>query len=131
MALGAQTAEAPASAKEDVFKQRVEITRVVQKEDGSYRVKGRIHSPDKRCRKGGRGVVLWRTEGDPVPDWGDHDLPTRRGKFSFRVPQSEEGNTFRAIARKGPNEGGGGLPPQFGYKCKGDESRRFTLLPAS
>jgi hypothetical protein len=123
----------PASSAGNEFKTRVELTRVVQKADGSYRVKGRIHSPYERCRKSkihpvsvslrevgvGAGGVA-RTYGT---DWWDR-ASTRRGKFSIRVPQSEEGSTFRV-------KGGLGRDDSVDYRCQKDLSRRFTLGPRS
>jgi hypothetical protein len=121
-AIGLIAVVAPASATE-VFKTRVELTRVVQKADGSYRVKGRIHSPDERCRQGKmHPVSLKREEAPRHTDWRDRDI-TRRGKFSIRVPQSEEGSTFRV-------KGGFGHDDRVDYRCEPDLSRRFTLPPS-
>jgi hypothetical protein len=72
-----------------------------------------------------RSVYL-RQDGAPVGVETDWEGPTitRRGKFSIRVPQSEEGSTFRVKANGVHHE-------RVGYKCKADVSRRFTLLPPS
>jgi hypothetical protein len=110
--IGLLAVAAPAAANHDVFKQRVELTRVVQTESGDYRVKGRVHSPVARCRK--RMARLYQGVGGRT-DWKDRT--TRRGKFSIRVPQSEEGRTFRVRAP--------------GVQCASDKSRWFTLPPAS
>jgi hypothetical protein len=109
-----------------IFKTRVKLTRVVQTESGDYRVKGRLHSRDERCTR--RHVDLRATPDSGIrraTDWKDHT--TDRGKFSIRVPQSEEG-TFRVRARGRVKGGDRGLPVVF--SCKEDESRRFTLPPS-
>jgi hypothetical protein len=117
-AIGLLAVAAPASSAGKIIKTRVKVTRVVQTESGDYRVRGRVHSPDERCRQ--TRAVFLRQEGT---DWKDRT--TRRGKFSIGVPQSEEGSTFRVRA----------LWPlgkrRHGVQCEGDMSRRFRLRPSS
>jgi hypothetical protein len=117
----------PASAQE-LTKQRVKVTRIVQTEAGDYVVKGRVHSREKGCRK--NGVHLQRLDAG-TGDFRDSKPTKRRGKFSIRVPQSEEGNTFRAVAERRPafTESGFFIVP--GPRCEEDKSPRFTLPPAS
>jgi hypothetical protein len=71
-----------------------------------------------------RHAVYLRQEGVGRTDWEDPAI-TRRGKFSIPVPQSEEGSTFRVRAKPNNHD------YRVNYRCKGDESRRFTLPPAS
>jgi hypothetical protein len=140
-AIGLLAVATPASATE-VFKTRVKVTRVVQTESGDYRVKGRIHSPDERCTRR-HSVILDRPGDDQnrtrrhsviIHGPGDDrhlvrkDHTTDRGKFSIRVPQSEEG-TFRVWARG--RQKGGDMHMPVELKCESDKSRRFTLPPAS
>ena len=123
--IGVIAAATPASAANG-FKTRVEVTGVVQDEACTYSVKGRVHSPDRRCRK--RPVSLRRTEGVENTHLSDH--PTRQDTFTITVPQSEGGNTFRVRVVNGPSgEHGDEFDP--GFHCKADESRQFTLTPPS
>jgi hypothetical protein len=95
---------------------------------GNYRVKGRVQSRAGGCRK--NGVHLQHTYAAFGGHWRDPAPTENRGKFSIRVPQSEEGRTFRAVAegRGAVSDRGTLVVP--GPRCKVDKSPRFTL-PAS
>jgi hypothetical protein len=136
MALGTQTAAAPVPEDFDDLRDvetRVEVTRVVQKAAGDYRVKGRVHSRAELCEKN-RKVHLQKANDHGGLDWDYIDGTTRRGKFSIRVPQSEKGNTFRVFAGdERPNYSARieqGLEPRD-LECQSDKSRRFRARPSS
>jgi hypothetical protein len=124
-AIGLLAVATPASATE-VFKTRVELNRVVHKvatHYSHYSVKGRIHSGARWCAQDGFAQLqLVNDRGNHRPThWSDGT--NSRGEFSIRVPQSEEGKTFRVIVRR--------KILGEGRKCDRDKSRRFTLRPAS
>jgi hypothetical protein len=91
---------------------------------GNYRVKGRVHSRAEGCRK--NGVRLQHTYAAFGGHWRDPAPTENRGKFSIRVPQSEEGRTFRAVAEERGAVSDRGTLVVPGPRCKVDKSPRFT-----